>query len=65
MVEGGEVFARVMDLPENLRTVVALHYFEDMTTPEIARILKISDNAVRARLCRGRNLLKTALEDIK
>lgn len=64
IVEGGEVFARVMDLPEKLRTVVALHYFEDMSTIEIARVLKISENAARTRLFRGRKLLKQALEDL-
>lgn len=60
-VEGGEIFRKVMDLPLKYRTVAALYYFEDIPTPEIARILKISENAVRTRLFRGRNLLKEAL----
>jgi uncharacterized protein (TIGR00375 family) len=34
----------------------------EVSTPEIAHILKISENAVRARLCRGRAMLKEALE---
>ncbi|MGI6777647.1 MAG: sigma-70 family RNA polymerase sigma factor [Acetivibrionales bacterium] len=59
--EGGEVFRKVMDLPLKYRTVLALYYFEEFTTPEIARILKIRENTVRARLCRGRKMLKEIL----
>jgi len=59
--EGGEVFSKVMDLPLKYRTVLALYYFEEFTTPEIARILKIRENTVRARLSRGRKMLKGLL----
>jgi len=59
--EGGEVFRKVMDLPLQYRTILALYYFEEFTTPEIARILKIRENTVRARLCRGRRMLKEIL----
>ena len=62
--EGGEVFSCVMDLPLKYRTVMALHYFEDMPTPEVARMLKISESAVRTRLHRGRNLLKDVLRQL-
>jgi RNA polymerase sigma-70 factor (ECF subfamily) len=60
-IEGGEVFRKVMDLPLKYRTILALYYFEEFTTPEIARILKIRENTVRARLCRGRRMLKEIL----
>lgn len=60
-VEGGEVFQKVMDLPLKYRTVLALYYFEEMTTPEIAKVLKIRESTVRTRLCRGRNMLKEVL----
>jgi RNA polymerase sigma-70 factor (ECF subfamily) len=59
--EGGEVFSKVMDLPANLRTVIALYYFEGMKTPEIAQALGISEENVRTRLCRGRDMLKEKL----
>jgi RNA polymerase sigma-70 factor (ECF subfamily) len=59
--EGGEVFHKVMDLPLKYRTVLALYYFEGFMTPEIAHILKIRENTVRARLCRGRKMLKEIL----
>jgi RNA polymerase sigma-70 factor (ECF subfamily) len=60
---GGEVFAAVMELPALYRPVRSLHYFEDLKTPEIARMLGISEANVRARLCRGREMLKKMLEE--
>ena len=61
-VEGGEVFRKVMDLPLKYRTVMAMYYFDDMTTPQIAEVLRIREETVRARLSRGRKLLKEVLE---
>jgi RNA polymerase sigma-70 factor (ECF subfamily) len=52
-----------MSLPAKYRTAISLYYFEDMKTPEIARVLGISEANVRARLCRGREMLKKALEE--
>ena len=62
-VEGGEVFASVMELPRKYRTAISLYYFEDLKTPEIAQALGISEANVRARLCRGRGMLKKLLEE--
>ncbi len=62
-VEGGEVFAQVMRLPDAYRTVISLYYFEDMKTEDIAKLLGISEANVRARLCRGRETLRKALEE--
>ena len=59
--EGGEIFRKVMDLPLKYRTVLALYYFEEFTSPEIARMLNIKEDTVRARLSRGRKMLKEIL----
>lgn len=64
-VEGGEIFHKVMELPLKYRTVLALHYFQEMSTGEIARVLGITEGNVRTRLCRGRALLKRSLEEGK
>ena len=61
--EGGEVFAQVMSLPVIYRAVISLHYFEDLKTAEIAQMLGINEANVRARLCRGREMLRKALEE--
>jgi RNA polymerase sigma-70 factor (ECF subfamily) len=53
-----ELFDCVMRLPENYRTVVCLYYYEDYSTKEIAKIMKISVTAVTTRLSRAREELK-------
>ncbi len=62
--EGGEVFSGVMELPLKYRTVMALHYFDDMPVKDVARVLKLSENAVRTRLFRGREMLKKIIEGL-
>ena len=52
----------VIALPEKYKTVVLLHYFEDVKVNEIAKILKVSSSAVKMRLARARDLLKLKLE---
>jgi RNA polymerase sigma-70 factor (ECF subfamily) len=59
--EGGEVFAKVMELPQKYRTVIALYYFDELTTPEIAARLGVKETAVRTRLSRGRDMLRSLL----
>ncbi len=59
--EERELIAAVMQLPEPLRAVIHLHYYEDLPIKEIADLLKISQAAVKMRLVRGRNLLKSEL----
>ncbi|NLL19920.1 MAG: sigma-70 family RNA polymerase sigma factor [Clostridia bacterium] len=61
VVEGGEIFQKVMDLPLKYRTVTALYYFEEMSTAEIAEILHVKENVVRTRLCRARKILRDLL----
>ena len=59
--EERELIAAVIQLPEPLRAVIHLHYYEDLPIKEIADLLKISQAAVKMRLVRGRNLLKSEL----
>ena len=56
--EDQELFRTVMDLPEQYRTVVCLHYFEGYSFQEIAQLLRIGPSAVSMRLHRARNMLK-------
>lgn len=50
-------------LPPKYRVVLYLHYYEEYTTPEIARMLKIPAGTVSTRLRRGRERLKTMLKE--
>ncbi len=59
--EERELITAVLQLPEPLRAVIHLHYYEDLPVKEIADLLKISQAAVKMRLVRGRNLLKSEL----
>lgn len=55
------VLEAVMELPENYREAVYLHYFEGYSVREIAGLLGRSEAAVTAHLSRGRHKLRTTL----
>jgi RNA polymerase sigma-70 factor (ECF subfamily) len=49
-------------LPESYRTILLLRDIEEVETPEVAAILGITENAVRIRLHRARQALRTLLD---
>ena len=49
-------------LPEKYRTIIILHYYDDMKIKDISNVLKISESAVKKRLERARNLIKEIIE---
>ena len=51
----------VWGLPIHYRDIIILHYYEDFSVKEITELLKISENTIRTRLRRGRELLKCEL----
>ena len=56
------VFEAIMNLPVKFKIVMILHYIEGYPTKDIATMIKISDDAVRKRLQKGRELLKLEIE---
>lgn len=60
-----DISQKISTLPANYKTAIYLHYYEDMTTEQISKILKISQSAVKMRLKRGRELLKNELEEYR
>lgn len=56
-----EVLEAVLSLPAKYRDVVYLHYYEEYTAPEIARILEKNVNTVYTRLTRAKGLLREKL----
>lgn len=52
-----ELWLIVMELPDNLRSIVVLYYYEQFTTKEISKILKIAEGTVKSRLSRAREQL--------
>lgn len=51
-------------LPVNFQVVLELHYWEDLTTQEIARVLDTPPGTVRSRLQRARGALEAAMASI-
>jgi RNA polymerase sigma-70 factor, ECF subfamily len=57
-----DVWQAVAALPALLRTVVILRYFEDLSSREIAKIVRIPDGTVRFQLMLARNRLHRLLD---
>jgi len=57
-----EIISALNNLPEKYKAVIVLHHFEDLTVEQTAKALGLSVSAVKMRLSRGRDLLKTILE---
>ena len=61
--ETDETIYLLQKLPPKYRVVLYLHYYEQYTTGEIARLLKIPAGTVSTRLKRGREQLKSMLKE--
>ncbi len=60
----GEALLRsALGLPEEIRQVVFLYYYFELSTVEIARALACPEGTVRSRLARGRDHLRRALAE--
>ncbi len=62
--EEREALKAVLNLPDKYKLPVHLYYYEGYSVAEIAEILKLGQSAVKMRLKRGRELLKTELEGL-
>lgn len=60
--EKSEVFYAVAELPETMRVVIHLHYYEGYPVAEIAGLLRLTESAVKTRLFRARKLLESKLK---
>lgn len=58
-----DVWRALGKLSPDLREVTVLFYFHDLTGEEIAAALRISHGAVRVRLSRARDILRSLLGD--
>ncbi|MGN0484342.1 MAG: RNA polymerase sigma factor [Lachnospiraceae bacterium] len=60
--EEGYAYAFVSRLPEKYRVAIDLFYYEELTTEQIAAIMKTKPATVRSYLHRGRERLKEMME---
>ncbi len=56
------VVLEIMRLPERLRVVILLYYYQDMPVAEISKVISISPSAVYHRLSVAQKRLKERLE---
>lgn len=57
-----QLLARALrTIPLELQVALELHYWEDLSGPELAVVLELPEGTVRSRLRRGRELLHDAL----
>ena len=50
-------------LPEKYKTIIILFYFDNLKTAQISKLLNLPEPTVRKRLERGRNILKSKMEE--
>lgn len=62
--ETESVRAAVSRLPDKLRIVVLLFYMEDLSTAQVAEVMKIPVGTVLSRLYQARKVLRKELEDV-
>ncbi len=61
--ERTKVVARAVSaLPEDFKETVVLHYFQDQSCEQIAKIMNCSEGTVKSRLWRGRKILAQKLK---
>ena len=60
---GPDLYAEVLKLPQNMREVILLYYYEEMSIREISQVLQTSEVNIKKRLSRARQKLKLELAD--
>jgi len=58
-----DLYQAIMQLPSELKTIVLLRYFEDMTLKEIAHVTNINENTVKSRLYASLKKLRLSLKE--
>lgn len=60
--EPSGVMEEILKLPEKEKMAILLHYYEDMSAQDIAKVYSVSENTVFSWLHRGRKKLEKRLE---
>lgn len=62
--ERARLRAALARIPEGQREVIVLHWFEELSFPEVAEIMGLSVSAVKVRAHRGYKALRAELEEV-
>lgn len=57
------IYREIEGMPLDLQHIIKLHYFEDMTLKEVAKVLELNLNSVKAKLYRGLKKMKIHMEE--
>ncbi len=60
---GMELFKEVCSLPEEMKSLVILHYYEQLTFKEISQVTGVNINTVKSRLYAALDKLKKRIEE--
>lgn len=63
--ESMELYFAIHELPMKYRTIIHLHYYEDMSIAEMSNLLGIKVSTIKSQLSRGRSLLKQNLKGVQ
>ncbi len=63
--EDARVFAQVLELPPDMKTVVLLRFYEQLSLAEIARVTDANLNTVKSRLYAALKKLRKSLEEME
>lgn len=61
-VQNEELLKAVMNLPSKYKEPLILFYYEELSTVDISRILKIPEGTARSRLYRAREMLRSNID---
>jgi RNA polymerase sigma factor, sigma-70 family len=58
-IQNENLLKEVMNLPRKYKELIILYYYEELSTADISKMLKIPEGTVRSRLFRARTILKS------
>ncbi|AZV57850.1 sigma-70 family RNA polymerase sigma factor [Clostridium sp. AWRP] len=61
-IQHEELLKQVMDMPRKYKEIIILYYYEELSTRDISKVLKIPEGTVRSRLFRARSVLKSNID---
>lgn len=62
--EQSELYQAVQKLPSDQRTVIILHYYEELTLKEISKVTGVNENTVKSRLYSALGKLQRKVKEI-
>lgn len=62
--ESDQILEQVLNLPDDLKVIIYMYYYEGYSTREISRYLDLNESTLRSRMQKARELLRIEWEDV-